>query len=115
LIAFQHADQQATLVEAMEQHLARLSRLADSRRPGFTVVGLNDMELEAVGERKVIYRQPMRVGQLHDDAEQRVPVAGQMDGTRKRGPEIVDNLGRQTHAAVMDAADRFALTVADGR
>src|SRR5262249_771336 len=48
---------------------------------------------------------------LHDNAEQRVAVAGQVDRIRKRGAELIDRLRRHAHAAVVDTVNRLALAM----
>ena len=89
--------------------------LAAARRPGWpasrSVRPVHDVEPHAVAEREVIQRLPRAVGDFHDHAEQRVAVARQVDRPREGGPEVVERLGRQAHAAVVDAVDRLALPV----
>src|SRR5262249_7186261 len=111
LVTLKNIDEKATLVEAVEQDSAGGAQFAGLRRPSIGIA-LNDTKLHAIAERKVVHRQPVAVADFHDDSEERVAIAREMNRPGKGGAKVVAVLCLQAYAAIMDAADRFALAVA---
>src|SRR5581483_11368883 len=87
--------------------------IEDCWRPAWTggLGSLDDVETQPISQREIIDRLTGSVLDLHEDAEQSVAVACQVNGMGKRLAKFIDGPRRHAHASVVNPADGVPLGI----